>query len=459
MMLMALYAIPAMSQLNGDGFYRVRNAQYSTQYISLTNDKFNYKTCVDDACGGLRQAIGSAGQARAMECVGQYLATDIHMIEDPDCIFPADVIYAFKIDDNPNNSEYNLIGQGTSLESLTTGTYPHSSTPLQFKERYINIKKSSGSGANTLYTASIELTSATYVFLIGYPSLGTRYFVDNNGAFGLSETNSATNAKWYVDQIDHFNVLPEVEYMGKFYTTIKVPFAFKLSNNVLNAYTITGVEADGTLQYEIIATNGQSVPAGTPVILECASANATDCWLVPQGVPVYPTPNVSLTNAPAADESSTYTGVNLLGGTYFCTQDGQLPYTHYNSSTGVTDTHYLNGDKFTSTDSKYVIGITESGKLGFVPAADKFTAMPANKAWLTSAGEFPWAPEETHIKGDVNHDGYVTIADVTILISYVLGCGNGACPICADFNEDGEALINDVTSLISYVLHKSPSEQ
>ena len=457
--LMALFALPAMAQLSGDGYYRFRNSQYNTQYISLTNDRFNFKTCIDDACGGLRQAVGSAGQGRAMACVGQYLATDIHMIEDAECIFPADVIYAFKIDSNPNNYDYNLIGQGTSLESLTTGTYPHTSTPLEFKERYINIKRSSGSGTTTLYTASIELKSATSVFLIGYPSLGTRYFVDNNGTFGLSETSSANNAKWYVEPIAHFNVLPEVEYMGKFYTTIKVPFKFKLSNNVLNAYTITGVDGDGTLQYDIIATNGQSVPAGTPVILECASGNAADCWLVPEDVPVYPTPNVSLTNAPAADQDSYYTGVNLLAGTYFCTQDGQLPYDSYSSSTGVISTHYLDGDNFTASSGKFVIGITESGKLGFVPAADKFDAMPANKAWLTSAGEFPWVPEDPHTKGDVNHDGTINIADVTQLIGYALGSDNGSCPICSDLVEDGEIMISDVTALISIVLHQNPSER
>ena len=56
--------------------------------------------------------------------------------------------------------------------------------------------------------------------------------------------------------------------------------------------------------------------------------------------------------------------------------------------------------------------------------------------------------------GDVNHDGDITITDVTILIGYVLSNGAGsACPICADLNGDGKYTIEDVTMLINKVLY------
>ena len=62
-------------------------------------------------------------------------------------------------------------------------------------------------------------------------------------------------------------------------------------------------------------------------------------------------------------------------------------------------------------------------------------------------------PVHDYELGDVNHDGDLTIADVTILISYVLKNGVGtACPICADVNNDGFYTIADVTMLISKVL-------
>lgn len=53
--------------------------------------------------------------------------------------------------------------------------------------------------------------------------------------------------------------------------------------------------------------------------------------------------------------------------------------------------------------------------------------------------------------GDVNHDGSVTISDVTALIDYLLS-GGGACSICADVNGDNNVTISDVTALIDNLL-------
>ena len=53
--------------------------------------------------------------------------------------------------------------------------------------------------------------------------------------------------------------------------------------------------------------------------------------------------------------------------------------------------------------------------------------------------------------GDVNHDGSVTIKDVTNLIDYLLGSGE-VCMICADVNQDGSVTIKDVTDLIDMLL-------
>ena len=53
--------------------------------------------------------------------------------------------------------------------------------------------------------------------------------------------------------------------------------------------------------------------------------------------------------------------------------------------------------------------------------------------------------------GDVNHDGSVSIKDVTNLIDYLLGSGD-ICMICADVNEDSSISIADVTALIDKLL-------
>jgi hypothetical protein len=388
-----------------------------------------------------------------LECAGKYLETDIHMIEDDECIYPSAVIYAQKKNTNSSDYNYNLIGQGTSLLTLTTGTY-NGSVALEFKDRYITIEKVSGSGENTLYTAKIELKSSTYVFLFGYPSLGIRYFVDNGGTFAISESNSAQNAKWYVQQLSHFNIKPEVEFNGKYYTTIKVPFAFKLSNNVEKAYAITAVN-NGVLSYAEIAVNGGTVPAGTPVVLECSSNVASECQLIPTGRPVFTDPDVSVTTqgAPRATDVIAPTTDNLLIGTYYCNTDGNMTY-HTSSGTS-----YFNANHRQAASNKYVLGITSSGKLGFIPATCDF--MPANKAWLefepgtVTEVEFPWELPVISKKGDVNRDGYINVSDVTALISIILGNepeGSNYDYDAADYNEDTLTNVTDVTMLIAYIL-------
>lgn len=55
-------------------------------------------------------------------------------------------------------------------------------------------------------------------------------------------------------------------------------------------------------------------------------------------------------------------------------------------------------------------------------------------------------------RGDVNHDGHVSIADVTALIDILLGEQGQSCSICADVNTDGHVSIADVTALIDVLL-------
>jgi len=449
--LVVLCSLPALAAggLTGSGFYRIHNAANTNDYISLSNDMFNYSTAISTACGGLSNASSAAGQQRALDCVARFLQTDIHMVDDSDLIFPGAVIYAKKRNTDSSNHDYNLIGQGTSLLTLTTGTYP-GTIHLTFKNRYITIDPVSGTDA---YTAKIEL-SAEYVFLYGTPTLGIRYFVDNDGTFAIDESGSEQRAQWYVEPVDHFNVVPQVEFNGKYYTTLHVPYAFKLSGQVLNAYAITAVNADGTLNYDVIATAGGTVPAGTPVVLECGSANAADCQLIPTGVPIFTAPDSNITTgAPAADESSSYTGVNLLKGTYYCNTDGTLTFP---TKSGTSS---FNADHFTAPTNpqKYVLGLTESGKLGFVAATG--ATMPANKAWLESAAEFPWELPVTVLVGDANDDGQVTIKDVTVLINYLLsGVADPFNATNADVSGDGNITIKDVTALINLLLSGDSAE-
>jgi hypothetical protein len=54
--------------------------------------------------------------------------------------------------------------------------------------------------------------------------------------------------------------------------------------------------------------------------------------------------------------------------------------------------------------------------------------------------------------GDVDHDGSITIADVTELVDCLLGIQNDACIICGDVDLDGDVTISDVTDLIDILI-------
>lgn len=503
--LAALCAVPAMAQLNGTGFYRFRNADRTTDYISMANDKFNFTTCIGSACGGLTQAITSAGQARALACAGKYLSTDIKMVNDDDIINPSTIIFAQKYSTQASNHDYNLIGQGTSLLTLTTATYPGTKR-LEFSDRYVTLDPVSGSGENTLYTAKIELKSSTYISVpfiySGYPSLGTRYLVDNGGTLDMNESSSAQNAKWYIEPITHFNVMPDLEFNGKYYTTLFVPFNFQLSGQVLNAYSIKSVDADGTLRVELIATAGEIVPACTPVILECGTNDAHECQLIPLRStaepisPVFTQPDIATeANAPVANENVADPTNNLLRGTYYNNTDGSISY---ETSSG-TGSFNANKRVLTTSPQKYVIGMTETGKVGFVKATG--STMPANKAWLelSNIGVFPTVatPIITPAAGTYTEAQTVTITaeegatvyyttdgsepttasavygepftiSETMTINaiavkeglynnsevatadYIIEIPVGA--LLGDVNDDGKVTIKDVTDLISYLL-------
>lgn len=58
------------------------------------------------------------------------------------------------------------------------------------------------------------------------------------------------------------------------------------------------------------------------------------------------------------------------------------------------------------------------------------------------------------LRGDVNQDGYVTIADVTTLVNIILGKNTAPESGLADVNQDGRISIADVTALVNIILGK-----
>ncbi len=75
--------------------------------------------------------------------------------------------------------------------------------------------------------------------------------------------------------------------------------------------------------------------------------------------------------------------------------------------------------------------------------------------YATEMGVLPELYEEMALKGDVNGDGKVTIADVTALVNILLGKDTAGYNLeTADVNSDGGRTIADVTALVNILLGK-----
>jgi hypothetical protein len=110
----------------------------------------------------------------------------------------------------------------------------------------------------------------------------------------------------------------------------------------------------------------------------------------------------------------------------------------YRLITGITDKHYL------------VKELAEAG-----------TFFYRVKALYTDGSQSAWSKSKTVVLfenghayqlGDVNHDGIVSIEDVTQLIDKLLGAATDICDICADVDGDNVIKIDDVTTLIDMLL-------
>lgn len=83
-----------------------------------------------------------------------------------------------------------------------------------------------------------------------------------------------------LDSLDYFGGMPTTSQKigDRYYTTKYAPFPFKCLDGV-KAYTVKGIDANDTLQLEVIAND--TVPARTPVILACKTAHAKTNRLLP----------------------------------------------------------------------------------------------------------------------------------------------------------------------------------
>lgn len=250
------------AQLNGDGYYRIQNVK-TNRYMSLCDNK--------SAGGNITSMVVDAGALVTKKDVNEVL-TD-----------PGTVFYIQKV----NDSEYNISSQGANLHGMIN--------------YYVRIN---------------ALTDGTY--RAWQEEKGQRLYLcdrvkDENYDLAQSYVDTKTTATntWYIKPVDqssnYISVKPMFEQGGKYYTTFFAEFPFTFASSGMRALYINKLLDNGTATYKVI--NG-TIPAKTPVIIECSSADAADNKL-----------QIAATSPAAITD-------NLLTGVYFGM--GHIASDHFN---------------------------------------------------------------------------------------------------------------------------------
>ena len=220
-------ATSVFADLNGNGYYRVRNVG-TTRWASL----------VDDWSSNIDYVAGTA---------------DLHALsltKDTEAILsnPASIVYV----DHLSGYRYNVGAQGVTLESL------------------IN---------NAVNIGEYKVKDGQKTYLIwGTKSGATKYISDgqllpiDKGTATLNENTAEPELRqWFflpveADGDNYFAAVPSVEANGGLYTTLYTSFSYAPYSEGLKFYAI-GRTGEGMAEMIEI---GDAVSAGTPVIVKCA---------------------------------------------------------------------------------------------------------------------------------------------------------------------------------------------
>lgn len=284
------------AQLNGDGFYRVQNK---------TTGRFIY---VLDNKGSISMATTSA----------DLLAIKLYLDFDKAVSDPATILYVKTV-----GSQYDLLGQGT-------GVY-------QIIGHYVSLL-ARPNGSYWAYASASGLTKY----------LGDAEYSDSPDG-GLTSEGTGDHRDWSIKPINqtdgyYFGVKPEITDATGNYRSFYASFAFSMYSSDTKAFYISRIKNNMAVMKEITGV----IPASTPVIFKCVSANVADNKL-----------NIQVSDLASPSD-------NLLQGTFFCNK----LKTHFNVVVN-------------NPTTMRIFGTLSDGSIGFksMTVAD-LPYVPANKAYL-----------------------------------------------------------------------------
>lgn len=395
------------------GFYRVQN--FKTQRYAYVCDN--------------RGSINVEATSADMGSIALFLQTYRDRCSDP-----ASLCYIEKV-----SNKHNIHGQNTSLYGIV--------------DHYVQIQD-----------AKTKDGSAAYQLTPLY-SGWTIYLHDRMNTTRDDDQYSGSNAEGLYnlpkDDTYYWNFISFTpngdEYLGiapnkamkvgdKYYKPYVIGFDMKFLSTGMKAYYVSDIKPDAVVIKEISGT----IPYNTPVIIECSStapsANRVD---------------VSFTKSPRING-------NRLTANYFCyANHGESAYTVYNPQTmrvlKVKDGKLVfgsvvDGDNVSTEQLAFAYVVNNEQKYTFKQC------LQGNSSYLMVAADFPdnvpvMTEEEynaTHgvVPGDADGNGSVNVSDVN---------GNGGIVQMvlkqtpenlktADLNNDGKVTIADITLLIKRLI-------
>ena len=330
----------AQAQLSGAGYYRVKNVT-SGRYMSLSDNHsrgVDFNSCTAD-CGAMQTS-------KIMD----------NIYSDPGSIFYLDHI---------SGVSYNVVGQGTSLHDIIN--YYIYISPVG---SYYKIYQEQKGQRITLSDFDDVEENESYVATLG------------------------GKTTWYITPLNttdnYIGVKPTISVGDKHYAAVFAGYPYTLGTGMKAYYINKVIEKEGVV---IIKELTGTIPANTPVLIECSSTDISKNQITP--VP----------NSDAAPSD------NLAIGVYFCLGDRWSA--HYNSTKFDPSTMrvlslntYGNLAVSTSTQNLKTVMIEPRGADGKHLTV---TAIPANSWYIPVSSS---APSEMKM---VTAEQYATgIKDITV---------------------------------------------
>jgi hypothetical protein len=355
------------AQTVSNGFYRVQN-QYTGRYMKVRD---NYGVLIISQTDADLKAIVTIWPESAM-------------------YDPGTIMYVQQVGD-----QYNVTAQGTNMYDII-GYY----------------LRLASSGTNLWRIYQTKSGATKYI--------SDEYDAEPDDPYGVLATSGSISRDWYITPVDattdnYCGIKPTVQVGDKYYASYFAGFAFDLVSDGMKAYYVDETKGNYCHLTEISGT----IPAATPVIIECSSATPSENRIQP----VLST--AKITN-------------NKLTGVYF---DINIGGSHVNQV--AYDPNTMRS-----------LGVTENGTLGFV--VDNVSYVPQNTFYLkVPAGTAATlsAVEEYPAAGDVDGDGVITEEDVEATVSLILdNIADGEVSEEADANGDGVITVTDITTIVDAIL-------